>query len=141
MNDLYISIIILYLAILIAKYLTKGQVSYKFGYHTCPTDLFLLYLLYNYPLVHLFCEFRKLSNRYNHNYLHMQICFVNCFATCTERCRICKKKKEEILLSYSVLWQNPYTQRKIKRNVTKQKRHQTVRLHNDCGPTKDGQLK
>ena len=27
-----------------------------------------------------------------------------------------------------------------KRNVTTQKRHQKLRLHNDCGPTKDGQF-
>ena len=31
---------------------------------------------------------------------------------------------------------SPYTYRKIEKcNVTKQKRHKKLRLHNDCGPT------
>ena len=30
---------------------------------------------------------------------------------------------------------NPFTNRKFKNQVTTQKRHQKLRLHNDCGPT------
>ena len=43
--------------------------------------------------------------------------------------------------SDSVLWQKPlHPQKNSKSNVTTHKRHQKLRLHNDCGPTKDGQL-
>ena len=39
-------------------------------------------------------------------------------------------------ISDSVLWQKPLRpQTNPKRNVTTQKRHQNIRLHNDCGPT------
>ena len=48
------------------------------------------------------------------------------------------KKKEEDLTQTND--ENPYTNRKFKNQWTTQKRHQERRLHNDCGPTKDGQL-
>ena len=31
--------------------------------------------------------------------------------------------------------ENPYTNRKIENQWTTQKRHQKLRLHDDCGPT------
>ena len=41
----------------------------------------------------------------------------------------------------SVVRQKPlHPQTNSKRNMTTQKRNKTLRLHNDCGPTKDGQL-
>ena len=42
-----------------------------------------------------------------------------------------KRKRSDL-----VLWKSPYSHRKIKEsNVATQKRHQKLRLHNDCGPT------
>ena len=35
---------------------------------------------------------------------------------------------------------NFYTNWKFENKYTTQKRHQKFRLHNDCGPTSDGQL-
>ena len=50
-----------------------------------------------------------------------------------------KRKRER---SDSVLWQKPlHPQKNTKSNMTTQKRHQKLRLHNDCAPTYDGQLK
>ena len=46
------------------------------------------------------------------------------------------KVKRKWKRSDSVLWQKPlYRQRNPNSNVTTQKRHQKLRLHNDCGPT------
>ena len=40
-----------------------------------------------------------------------------------------------------VLWQKPLHHRKLQKSkVTTWKRHQNFRLHNDCGPTYNGQL-
>ena len=42
--------------------------------------------------------------------------------------------------SDSVLLQKPFTNRKFENQWTTQNHQQKRRLHNDCGPTKDGQL-
>ena len=49
-----------------------------------------------------------------------------------------QEKNEEICLSPMIKPLHP--QKNTKCKVTTQKRHQKFRLHNDCGPTKDGQL-
>ena len=48
--------------------------------------------------------------------------------------------KRERKRSSSVLWRKPHTNRKFNKQLTTQKRQQKLRLHNDCEPTKDGQL-
>ena len=46
-------------------------------------------------------------------------------------------KEGDLTQSYD---KNPYTNRKFENQRTTQNRHQKLRLHNHCGPTKDGQL-
>ena len=48
------------------------------------------------------------------------------------------EKKEEIWLS--PMTKAPTPTENTKSNVTTQKRHQKLRLHNDCEPTWDGEL-
>ena len=48
-----------------------------------------------------------------------------------------REKEREQTQSYD---ENPYTNKELTNQLTTQKRHKNLRLHNDCGPTKDGQL-
>ena len=43
-----------------------------------------------------------------------------------------RKKEGDLTQSYD---KNPYTNRKFENQKTTHKRHQKLRLHNDCGPT------
>ena len=45
---------------------------------------------------------------------------------------ISKRKKGDLTQSYD---KTPYTNRKFENQTTTHKRHQKLRLHNDCGPT------
>ena len=48
-----------------------------------------------------------------------------------------EEKKGDLTQTYD---KTLYTNRKFENQWTTQKRHQKLRLHNDCGPTYDGQL-
>ena len=50
-----------------------------------------------------------------------------------------KENQEEIWLSAMTNATTP-TEKKIQKATQHKKRHQKLRLHNDCGPTLDGQL-
>ena len=52
---------------------------------------------------------------------------------------ITKHVKRKRKISHSALWQKPLHPHKTQ-NVTTYKCHQKRRLHNDCGPTQNGQL-
>ena len=47
------------------------------------------------------------------------------------------QKEGDLTQSYD---KKPYTNRTFENQWTTQKRHQKLRLHNDSGPTKEGQL-
>ena len=47
------------------------------------------------------------------------------------------EKEGDLTQSYD---KTPHTNRKFENQRTTHKRHQKLRLHNDCGPTYDGQL-
>ena len=47
-----------------------------------------------------------------------------------------REKERDLTQSYD---KSPYTNRNVKRATT-QRHHQNVRLHSDCGRTKDGQI-
>ena len=49
-----------------------------------------------------------------------------------------QEKKKEIWLS--PMTKAPTPTEKSKKQLDNIKRHQKLRFHNDCGPTKDGQL-
>ena len=88
------------------------------------------------------------KNTQNHTYLKVYIVtkhsvnysyFFNilCGIRVTISTYIMRKRRR----SDPVLWQNPLYQQKIRKpKDNTHKRHQKLRLHNDCGPTKDGQL-
>ena len=48
-----------------------------------------------------------------------------------------REKEGDLTHAYD---KKPHTNRKFENQRATQKRHQNLRLHNDCGPTKDGQL-
>ena len=48
-----------------------------------------------------------------------------------------REKEGDLTQSYD---KTPYTNRKFENQRITHKRHQKLRLHNDCGPTQDGQL-
>ena len=48
-----------------------------------------------------------------------------------------REKDRDLTQSYD---ERPYAKRKFNNQLITQKRHQKLRLHNDCGPTYDGQL-